>query len=303
MAWPSRGWCGRHRSASPPRLTGSFAGCSSRTTGVSSMPLRRWSAIEKMPKRSCRRPSPGAHSAWNRKGIPPEPVAYVRVAVVNLSRNRIRRKLLGLTRRSERAERFEDPEQMALDRGRTEPIERSGLVVAPPPAGVRRSQISARRNGAGNGRRARDIGGIGQDPHPPGSSGPGDDPGGGRPVTAIEDRLRRVASTPVESPEFDAIVAMSRRLDRRRRAGYAVGGLMSVALVAGIGIGWSTLRDDAAELITDPTATTPVEEPPLARNGQRRESGCGGDRDSGGAGTRHPHGGPGRGRRRSSALR
>ena len=66
-----------------------------------------------------------SHSAWNRKGIPPEPAAYVRVAVVNLSRNRIRRKLLGLTRRAERAERLEDPEQMALDR-----VEQSRLSAA-----------------------------------------------------------------------------------------------------------------------------------------------------------------------------
>ena len=81
-------------------------------------------------------------------------------------------------------------------------------------------------------------------------------------MTAIEDRLRQVASAPVETPEFDAIVALSRRLDRRRRAGYAVVGLMSAALVAGIGFGWTALRDDAAEVITDPKDTTPVEEAP-----------------------------------------
>ena len=57
-----------------------------------------------------------SYTAWNKKGVPPEPAAYVRVAVVNLSRNSARRRSLSRIRRPEPAERIEDPEQAVIDR-------------------------------------------------------------------------------------------------------------------------------------------------------------------------------------------
>ncbi len=50
---------------------------------------------------------------WQKKGIPVEPAAYMRVAVINLSRNHFRRKLRGLPRKPELGDH---PEQAAIDR-------------------------------------------------------------------------------------------------------------------------------------------------------------------------------------------
>jgi RNA polymerase sigma-70 factor (sigma-E family) len=54
--------------------------------------------------------------AWKRNGVPREPAAYVRVAVVNLSRTRSRRNLLRRSRKAERPEPVADPEEAAVSR-------------------------------------------------------------------------------------------------------------------------------------------------------------------------------------------
>lgn len=57
-----------------------------------------------------------SYVAWNKTGVPPEPAAYVRAAVINLSRNSLRRRVLRRAHRREPSNQVDDPEQAAMDR-------------------------------------------------------------------------------------------------------------------------------------------------------------------------------------------
>lgn len=66
-------------------------------------------------------------------------------------------------------------------------------------------------------------------------------------MSAIEDRLSKSASAPVNPPQFATIVSRSRRIARRRRAAKLAGGVATLAVVVGVGVGWGILREDTTE--------------------------------------------------------